>query len=408
VVGRLLVPEGSDGIRVNTAIAELLEAETTGARAERPKPRASEPRDAERSPSQTAAQAAPPDPGAHAEGADAPDRPDWDAHIPTRSQTMREALRDAMSEEMRRDETVFLLGEEIGEADGPYRVTQGLLAEFGARRVVDAPTTAQGFTGLAVGAAFGGLRPVVEFMTFSFALQAMDQIVNSAARTLYRSGGQLDCPIVFRGPNGAAARVGAQHSQCFAAWFAHIPGLKVVMPSTAADAKGLLKSAIRDPNPVVFLENEMLYGRRSDVPVMDDLTIPIGTARIARAGRDVTLVSFGIGMTHALEAAELLARDGISAEVIDLRSLRPMDTDAILRSVRRTNRCVTVEEGLPVGSIGDHITAVLMREAFDHLDAPVIACTGQDVPMPYAENLERRALISTNGIVAAVRAVCYR
>jgi pyruvate dehydrogenase E1 component beta subunit len=300
------------------------------------------------------------------------------------------------------------MGEEVAEYQGAYKISQGLLDEFGAKRVIDTPITEHGFAGIGVGAAFGGLRPIVEFMTFNFAMQAIDQIINSAAKTLYMSGGQLGCPIVFRGPNGAAARVAAQHSQDYAAWYAHIPGLKVVMPYAASDAKGLLKSAIRDPNPVVFLENEILYGRSFDVPEIDDFTVPIGKARIWRAGQDVTLVSFGIGMAHTLAAADTLAAEGISAEVIDLRSLRPLDTATVLASVQKTNRCVTIEEGWPVGAIGNHISAVLMQEAFDWLDAPVINVTGKDVPMPYAANLEKLALVTLDEVVAAAKKVCYR
>ncbi|MDO5606739.1 MAG: pyruvate dehydrogenase complex E1 component subunit beta, partial [Paracoccus sp. (in: a-proteobacteria)] len=317
-------------------------------------------------------------------------------------------LREAMAEEMRRDETVFLMGEEVGEYQGAYKISQGLLDEFGPRRVVDTPISEHGFAGIGVGAAFGGLRPIVEFMTFNFAMQAMDHIVNSAAKTLYMSGGQMGAPMVFRGPNGAAARVGAQHSQDYAAWFAQIPGLKVVMPYSAADAKGLMKTAIRDPNPVIFLENEILYGRSFEVPDLDDFTIPFGKARIARQGSDVTIISFGIGMAHALEAADKLAADGIDAEVIDLRTLRPIDYDSILESVRRTNRVVTVEEGFPVASIGNHLSAWIMENAFDYLDAPVINCTGKDVPMPYAANLEKLALITPDEVVEAVRKVTYR
>ncbi len=322
--------------------------------------------------------------------------------------TVREALRDAMAEEMRRDERVFLMGEEVGQYQGAYKVSQGLLDEFGERRVIDTPITEHGFTGLGVGAAFNGLRPIVEFMTWNFAMQAMDQIINSAAKTLYMSGGQMNCPIVFRGPNGAAARVAAQHSQDYASWYAHVPGLKVVMPYAADDAKGLLKSAIRDPNPVIVLENEILYGKSFDVPDVEDWTVPIGKARVWREGNDVTLVSFGIGMTYALEAAEELAGMGISAEVIDLRSLRPIDYETVLASVRKTNRCVTVEEGWPVCSIGDHIAATIMREAFDWLDAPVLSITGKDVPMPYAANLEKLALPSVAEVIEAVKAVTYR
>jgi pyruvate dehydrogenase E1 component beta subunit len=313
-----------------------------------------------------------------------------------------------MAEEMRRDDRVFLMGEEVAEYQGAYKVSQGLLDEFGPKRVVDTPITEQGFAGVGVGAAFAGLRPIVEFMTFNFAMQAIDQIINSAAKTLYMSGGQMGSPIVFRGPNGAAARVAAQHSQDYAAWYAHIPGLKVVQPYSAADAKGLLKSAIRDPNPVIFLENEILYGKSFEVPELDDFTIPLGKAKVVREGRDVTLVSFGIGMTYTLEAAAALAEEGIEAEVIDLRTLRPMDRGTVIRSVKKTNRCVTVEEGWPVCSIDNHISAVLMTEAFDWLDAPVLNCTGKDVPMPYAANLEKLALTTTREVVEAARSVCYR
>ena len=322
--------------------------------------------------------------------------------------TVREALRQAMAEEMRLSEDVFLMGEEVAEYQGAYKVSEGLLEEFGSRRVVDTPITEHGFAGLAVGAAFAGLRPIVEFMTFNFAMQAIDHIVNSAAKTLYMSGGQMGCPIVFRGPNGAAARVAAQHSQDYAAWYAQIPGLKVIQPYSADDAKGLLKSAIRDPNPVIFLENEILYGRSFDVPVEKDMTIPIGKARVWRKGSDVTIVSFGIGMRYALEAAEQLSAESIDAEVIDLRSLRPMDMDAVISSVKKTNRCVTVEEGFPICSIGNHISATLMQQAFDYLDAPVLNCTGKDVPMPYAASLERLALVTTDEVVKAVKSVTYR
>jgi pyruvate dehydrogenase E1 component beta subunit len=313
-----------------------------------------------------------------------------------------------MAEEMRQDQNVFLMGEEVGEYQGAYKISQGLLDEFGEKRVIDTPITEHGFAGIAVGAAFGGLRPIVEFMTFNFAMQAMDQIINSAAKTLYMSGGQMGAPMVFRGPNGAAARVGAQHSQDYAAWYAHIPGLKVAMPYSASDAKGLLKSAIRDNNPVIFLENEILYGRSFDVPDIEDFTVPFGKARVWREGTDVTIVSFGIGMQYALEAADKLTEQGISAEVIDLRSLRPIDYDTVLASVQKTNRCVTVEEGFPVGAIGNHLSAVIMQRAFDYLDAPVINCTGKDVPMPYAANLERHALITTDEVIAAVHSVTYR
>ena len=410
-LGRILIEEGTEGVKVNTPIAVLLEEGESAEDAARAKPEA---------PGADAGAEEAPEPGAEraAEAPAAardtyrppePDRtPDWPEGTPTRSQTVREALRDAMAEEMRHTDSVFVMGEEVAEYQGAYKITQGLLDEFGARRVIDTPITEHGFAGIGVGAAFGGLRPIVEFMTFNFAMQAIDHIINSAAKTLYMSGGQMGCPIVFRGPNGAAARVAAQHSQCYAAWYGHVPGLKVVMPYTAADAKGLLKSAIRDPNPVIFLENEILYGRSFEVPQLDDFTIPLGKARIARKGSDLTIVSFGIGMTYALEAAEKLAGDGIEAEVVDLRTIRPMDTDAILASVRKTNRLITVEEGFPQSSVGNYITAVVMEQAFDWLDAPVINLCGKDVPMPYAANLEKLALVTTAEVVEAARKVTYR
>ena len=399
IIGKLLVAEGTAGIKVNTAIATLLEA--------------GESADA------TPAPAAPVAPAAAAPAAAAPAvkapveikaaaSPDWPAGTAMKTMTVREALREAMAEEMRANPNVFLMGEEVGEYQGAYKISQGLLDEFGPKRVVDTPITEHGFAGIAVGASFGGLNPIVEFMTFNFAMQAIDHIINSAAKTLYMSGGQMGSPIVFRGPNGAAARVGAQHSQDYSAWYAQIPGLKVVVPYSASDAKGLLKQAIRDPNPVIFLENEILYGKSFEVPVLDDFTIPFGKARIWREGSDVTIVSFGIGMTYALDAAEKLAADGISAEVIDLRTLRPIDYDTVLASVMKTNRCVTVEEGWPVGAIGNHIGATIMMRAFDYLDAPVINCTGKDVPMPYAANLEKHALLTTAEVIAAVKSVCYR
>jgi pyruvate dehydrogenase E1 component beta subunit len=322
--------------------------------------------------------------------------------------TVREALRDAMAEEMRLDSNVFLMGEEVAQYQGAYKISQGLLEEFGEDRVIDTPITEHAFTGLAIGAAFGGLKPIVEFMTFNFALQAMDQIINSAAKTLYMSGGQMSAQLVFRGPNGAASRVGAQHSQDFAAWFAHIPGLKVCAPYSANDAKGLLKSAIRDPNPVIFLENEILYNKKFITNRKVDHTVPIGKAKIRRNGSDVTLVSFGIGVDHSLKAAEKLDLQGISAEVIDLRSLRPMDTQTIIDSVMKTNRCVTVEEGFPIGSIGNHISAMLVEKAFDYLDAPILNCTGKDIPMPYAANLEKLSLITVDEIVKAAEKVTYK
>jgi pyruvate dehydrogenase E1 component beta subunit len=309
---------------------------------------------------------------------------------------------------MRRDPDVFVMGEEVAEYQGAYKITQGLLQEFGAKRVVDTPITEHGFAGLGVGAALTGLRPIVEFMTWNFAMQAIDQIINSAAKTLYMSGGQMGAPIVFRGPNGAAARVGAQHSHDYAAWYSNVPGLKVVMPYTAADAKGLLKAAIRDANPVIFLENEILYGQSFPVPKLDDFVLPIGKARVHRQGKDVTIVSFGIGMTYALKAAEELAKEGIEAEVIDLRTIRPMDTATVVASVQKTGRCVTVEEGFPQSGVGAEIAARIMQEAFDYLDAPVTRVTGKDVPMPYAANLEKLALPNVADVVQAAKAVSYR
>lgn len=333
--------------------------------------------------------------------------PEWGSTIQTKTQTVREAIRDAMAEEMRRDETVYLMGEEVAEYQGAYKVSQGLLDEFGSKRVIDTPITEHGFTGIAVGSAFAGLRPIVEFMTFNFSMQAIDQIINSAAKTLYMSGGQMGAPMVFRGPNGAAARVGAQHSQDYAAWYTHIPGLKVVQPYSASDAKGLMKTAIRDDNPVIFLENEILYGRSFEVPLSADYTVPFGKARIWREGTDATIISFGIGMQYALEAADQLQAHGVSVEVIDLRTLRPIDYETIIKSVEKTNRCVTVEEGFPVGSIGNHLSAVIMERAFDYLDAPVINCTGKDVPMPYAANLEKLALTTTAEVISAVKKIIY-
>ena len=322
--------------------------------------------------------------------------------------TVREALRDAMAEEMRRDENVFIMGEEVAEYQGAYKVSQGLLQEFSARRVVDTPITEHGFAGIGVGAAMTGLRPIVEFMTFNFAMQAIDQIINSAAKTLYMSGGQMGAPIVFRGPNGAAARVAAQHSQDYTAWYSSVPGLKVIAPYTAADAKGLLKAAIRDPNPIIFLENEILYGQSFEVPKLDDFVLPIGKAKVARAGKDVTLVSFSIGMTYALKAADELAKEGIEAEVIDLRTIRPMDVETVVASVKKTNRCVCVEEGWPQSGVSTEIAMKIMENAFDYLDAPVMRVTGKDVPMPYAANLEKLALPTVGDVIAAAKAVCYR
>ena len=403
IIGQIIVAEGSENVKVNSPIATIL-AEGEPAEAQ---PSAAPPAPSQAEAPASAAPAAVPAKAATA--ALAPNTaPDWPEGTKLKQQTVREALRDAMAEEMRQDENVFLMGEEVGEYQGAYKISQGLLDEFGEKRVIDTPITEHGFAGIAVGAAFGGLRPIVEFMTFNFAMQAMDQIINSAAKTLYMSGGQMGAPMVFRGPNGAAARVGAQHSQDYAAWYAHIPGLKVAMPYSASDAKGLLKSAIRDNNPVIFLENEILYGRSFDVPDVEDFTVPFGKARVWREGTDVTIVSFGIGMQYALEAADKLAEQGISAEVVDLRSLRPIDYDTVLASVQKTNRCVTVEEGFPVGAIGNHLSAVIMQRAFDYLDAPVINCTGKDVPMPYAANLERHALITTDEVIAAVHSVTYR
>ncbi len=401
VLARILVPGGTENVAVNTPIGVIAQegedASAVPAPTVAPAPSAAPPAPATPVPAATAA--APP--AAEPE----PEVPPGTAML---TMTMREALRDAMAEEMRRDGDVFILGEEVGEYQGAYKVTQGLLQEFGPRRVVDAPITEYGFTGLGVGAAFAGLRPIVEFMTFNFSMQAIDHIVNSAAKTLYMSGGQVHCPIVFRGTNGAAARVAAQHSQDYAAWYSQVPGLKVVAPSTPADAKGLLKSAIRDNNPVVFLENEILYGKSGEVPSLDEFLIPIGKARIARAGRDVTLVSFSIGMTSALAAAAELAQEGIDAEVIDLRTLRPMDVPAIVESVKKTHRCVAIEEGWPQCGVTADIAARVQEEAFDWLDAPVLRVTGKDVPMPYAANLEKLALPSVAEVIAAAKAVLYR
>ncbi|WP_340151537.1 pyruvate dehydrogenase complex E1 component subunit beta [uncultured Sneathiella sp.] len=413
-IGKILIDGETENVAVNTPIAVLLEegeddsdledfspsaapapssaSEEEGSGKDEPEERASSP--APRSTSKT------------------PDAYDASGEIPEGTEmtkmTVREALRDAMAEEMRKDERVFVMGEEVAEYQGAYKVTQGLLDEFGARRVIDTPITEHGFAGVGVGAAFHGLRPIVEFMTFNFAMQAIDQIVNSAAKTRYMSGGQMGSPIVFRGPNGAASRVAAQHSQCYASWYSHVPGLIVIAPHTAADAKGLLKAAIRNPNPVIFLENEILYGQSFDVPVMDDFVVPIGKAKIERSGDDVTIVSFGMGMRYSLEAAEKLAEEDISAEVIDLRTIRPMDMETVLASVRKTNRCITVEEGWPQSGVGAEITAQIMHHAFDYLDAPVLRVSGKDVPMPYAANLEKLALPHTDEVVAAAKSVCYR
>ena len=395
VLGKILVPEGAQNIAVNTPIATILEDGAASATIDAPPP----PR------------AKPLQPSAHPRTEPQP-RPAASA-VPRGvgeavSQTVREALRDAMAEEMRRDDRVFLMGEEVAQYQGAYKVSQGLLDEFGEKRVIDTPITEHGFAGLGVGAAFAGLRPIVEFMTLNFAMQAMDQLINSAAKTHYMSGGQMSAPIVFRGPNGAASRVAAQHSQCYASWYAHCPGLKVVAPHSAADAKGLLKSAIRDPNPVIFLENEILYGDSGEVPGDTDFLVPISAANVVRAGADVTIVAFSLMVRTALQAADQLARDGIEAEVIDLRTLRPLDTATLVTSVQKTNRLVTVEEGWPFAGIGAEIAAVMMDAAFDWLDAPVARVAGADVPMPYAANLEQLAIPRPQAIVAAAKAVCYR
>jgi len=412
-LGKILVAEGSEGVAVNTPIALLLgdgESASALAGAQRPAaaPVAPAPAAAAPAPAQPAAKA--PLAAAAASAAPRPAAPAAEPEYagPTRTQTVREALRDAMAEEMRRDASVFLMGEEVAQYQGAYKVSQGLLEEFGERRVIDTPITEQGFTGLGVGAAFNGLRPIVEFMTFNFAMQAIDQIVNSAAKTRYMSGGQMSCPIVFRGPNGAATRVAAQHSQCYASWFAHVPGLKVVAPYSAADAKGLLKAAIRDPNPVIVLENEILYGYSFEVPEHADWVVPIGKAKVERAGNDVTIAAFSLMVHRALEAAELLAKEGISAEVINLRTIRPLDAGAIVASIKKTNRLVTIEEGWPFAGIGAELAAVMMEEAFDWLDAPVARVAGVDVPMPYAANLEQLALPHAATIVEAAKQVCYR
>ena len=404
-LGKILVPEGTNDVAVNTPIATIMAdgeeagpAKGAGA-AGQPKAAAAQP--AEPAMAAAAAAAAPPK-------LEIPPEADLPAGTEMTTMTVREALRDAMAEEMRRDGDVFVMGEEVAEYQGAYKVTQGLLQEFGARRVIDTPITEHGFAGLGVGAALAGLKPIVEFMTFNFAMQAMDQLINSAAKTRYMSGGQIAVSIVFRGPNGPASRVAAQHSQDFTAWYSHIPGLKVVAPYSAADAKGLLKSAIRDPNPIMFLENEILYGQSFPVPKLDDYVVPIGKARVARAGGDVTLVAWSMGMTYALKAAETLAKDGIDAEVIDLRTLKPMDIETIIASVKKTGRLVTVEEGWRQSGVGAEIAALVMEQAFDWLDAPVMRVTGKDVPMPYAANLEKLALPSVAEVVEAAKSVCYR
>ena len=404
-IGAIMIPEGTEGVKVGTVIATMA---GEGGEAAAPKTAAK--------PVPAKAEAAPEAPRKAESGTSKlatevkasvqdPDLPEGTEFVKT---TVREALRDAMAEEMRRDERVFVMGEEVAEYQGAYKVTQGLLDEFGAKRVIDTPITEYGFAGIGAGAAMGGLKPIVEFMTFNFAMQAIDHIINSAAKTNYMSGGQMRCPIVFRGPNGAASRVAAQHSQNYGPWYAAVPGLIVIAPYDSADAKGLLKAAIRSEDPVVFLENELVYGRSFDVPKLDDYVLPIGKARIVRAGRDVTLVSYSIGVGIALEAAEALAGEGIDAEVIDLRTLRPLDTATVLESLRKTNRLVVVEEGWPVCSIASEIAAVVMEQGFDDLDAPVLRVTNEDVPLPYAANLEKAALIDAGRVVAAAKKVCYR
>ncbi|PTE11805.1 pyruvate dehydrogenase complex E1 component subunit beta [Mesorhizobium helmanticense] len=406
-LAKIVVPAGTEGVKVNAVIAVLaVDGEDIDKAGEGV---GEEPPEAEKAaPAPAAAKSEAAAPVAAAPRTEIAADPDIPAGTEMVSTTVREALRDAMAEEMRRDEDVFVMGEEVAEYQGAYKITQGLLQEFGDRRVVDTPITEHGFAGVGVGAAMAGLKPIVEFMTFNFAMQAIDQIINSAAKTLYMSGGQMGAPIVFRGPNGAAARVAAQHSQCYAAWYSHIPGLKVVMPYTAADAKGLLKAAIRDPNPVIFLENEILYGHSFDVPKLDDFVLPIGKARIHKPGKDVSIVSFGIGMTYAVKAEAELRGMGIDAEIIDLRTIRPLDFDTIIASVKKTNRLVVVEEGFPQNSVGDHIANQVSQRAFDFLDAPVITIAGKDVPMPYAANLEKLALPNVGEVVEAVKAVTYR
>ncbi|HET7383552.1 MAG TPA: pyruvate dehydrogenase complex E1 component subunit beta [Pseudolabrys sp.] len=415
-LGKILVPEGTADVAVNTPIAVILGEGEDKAAIKSTKPAQQQKTAESASPAKVQKQQTKTQDATALKPSTAPEAPvplaANDPDIPEGTEmvtmTMREALRDAMAEEMRHDKDVFVMGEEVAEYQGAYKVTQGLLQEFGPKRVIDTPITEHGFAGLGIGAALAGLKPVVEFMTFNFAMQAMDQLINSAAKTLYMSGGQMGCQIVFRGPNGAAARVAAQHSQDYSAWYSHIPGLKVIAPSTAADAKGLLKSAIRDLNPVIFLENEILYGHSSPVPKLDDFVLPIGKAKIARAGNDVTIVAWSMGMTYALKAAELLADDGIDAEVIDLRTLKPMDTDTIVASVQKTGRVVAVEEGWQQSGVGAEIAARIMTYAFDYLDAPVARVSGKEAPMPYAANLEKLALPSVAEVVEAAKTVCYR
>jgi pyruvate dehydrogenase E1 component beta subunit len=402
-VGKIVIAEGTDAVSVNSVIAVLVgDGETVSEEAQARQQ--GEPEKAVKPISPPANPTA----SLSTSTSEQMDAEEAQAYASTKTLTVREALRDAMAEEMRADGNVFLMGEEVAEYQGAYKVSQGLLDEFGARRVIDTPITEHGFTGIGVGAAMDGLKPIVEFMTFNFAMQAIDQIINSAAKTLYMSGGQMGCPIVFRGPNGAASRVAAQHSQCYASWYAHCPGLIVVAPYSAGDAKGLLKSAIRNPNPVIFLENEILYGQSFEVPTSEDFTVPIGRAKVLRPGKDVTITAFSLMCRDALAAADALAAEGIDAEVIDLRTIRPLDTETIVESVKKTNRLVSVEEGWPYAGIGAEIAATMMDKAFDWLDAPVQRVSGKDVPMPYAANLEKLALPQVQDIVSAAKAVCYR
>lgn len=414
VLGKILIAAGTENVKVNTAIAVLLQdgesadaavtakkdADTPAAAADATGGKAREAGEVPSSKADNTVPAAP--------KVDVAADPDIPAGTEMVTMTVREALREAMAEEMRANPDVFIMGEEVAEYQGAYKITQGLLAEFGPRRVVDTPITEHGFAGVGVGAAMAGLRPIIEFMTFNFAMQAIDQIINSAAKTLYMSGGQMGAPIVFRGPNGAAARVAAQHSQDYAAWYSQIPGLKVVMPYTAADAKGLLKAAIRDPNPIIFLENEILYGQSFEVPKLDDFVLPIGKARIHKTGKDATIVSWGIGMTYSVKAVAELEKEGIDVELIDLRTIRPMDLPTVIESVKKTGRLVTVEEGYPQSSVGTEIATRVMQQAFDYLDAPILTIAGKDVPMPYAANLEKLALPNVGEVVQAVKTVCYK
>jgi pyruvate dehydrogenase E1 component beta subunit len=412
-IGKILVPEGSEGVKVNSPIATLLADGEDASAAAAPAPKkaeaAQEAKAEAKKEAPAAAKSAPdarPRPPEHF--IQSPSDPELPKDVEMVTTTVREALRDAMAEEMRRDPLVFLMGEEVAQYQGAYKISQGLLEEFGERRVIDTPITEHGFAGLGVGAAFDGLKPIVEFMTWNFAMQAMDQIINSAAKTRYMSGGQMSCPIVFRGPNGAAARVAAQHSQDYSAWYASVPGMRVIAPYSAADAKGLLKAAIRDPNPVIFLENEIVYGRSFPVPKIDDYVLPIGKARIVRPGKDVTLVSYSISVGTCEEAAEKLAAEGIDAEIIDLRTLRPLDIETVVASVKKTNRIVTVEQAWPVCSIGSEVCSRVALDAFDYLDAPPTKVNGKDVPMPYAANLEKLALPTVEDVIQAVKSVCYK